>query len=154
MESAVKGPKPILKHKHIGGFEMRQVIAKIANAPMSAPQARALRNIIKEINEKVEAVGNAYKEEVMKVHFKHDEKGEPVVENNDYVLVDPSPEGVEAAKKAGDEFGEREVEISTYIRPSMLAEVKGVTAREMDLLDALVADEDGPGLPANVTPLR
>lgn len=153
MESTKQGSKPVVKHKDLGSFEMKQALMKIANAPMNAMNARALRKIIKDVQEKTQNVSDLYREEILKTHFKHDDKGEPVLENGDFVPNDTSDEATANIKKLNEEFGEREVEILDWIRPFMLAEIKGVTPREMDVLEILISDEAGPGVP-NLTPIR
>lgn len=142
--------KLTMKYNQLMAHEFNQLVSKIANTPTSAQKASLLRKAIKKLQDYKNFISAQYVERVVKSHFKCDEEGNPVKdEKGDYIAL---AESTDELDKANEAFGQTEIEVETVFRPSLLADVKGITAREMDLLGNLFTEEDGPGVPHGAFP--
>lgn len=137
-----------IAYSKLSSFEMNQIVMKIANTPTTAARAIVIRKIVKAIDTLRTEISEAYKKEIHEVYFQRNEDG---TFKKDEGGMDMPIEGKEdEIKKVTEEFGKRTVTVPAKFRPSMLADMKSITGREIEALGELLAEEDGPGLPPNM----
>lgn len=160
-EEQQQKPENKMTYSELSGFEFNQVLMKLSNTPTTTARASAIRQVVKSVQKLKDKISAEYMEEVVKPNFQVGDDGKPKVDDQgQYIPLEGREEEV---KKANEDFGKREVVIELQFRPSMLVDVKGITATEMERLKNLYNEEDGPGLPQmpfpggpgqNVTQLR
>lgn len=144
--------KVTLKYKSFGGTELDTVLTRIANILMPLQRADEVREILKGIQAGRDQMSKDYRENVLGKFAKKKEDGSferPEYDPHGFIIAD---EHAEAARKANESFGEKEVEIEIpYKFHNALFGNEKFSPRERELLDFVWETKKGPGVPTEAT---
>lgn len=150
----MEGTKLTIKYKEVGGFELGQVIQKIASTPTSTSKAAAIRKLVKAVQEVRVKAADEWKEQIFEKYSKRDDKGVIVRPKDDPNGFEPDETRAEEMHKAQTEFDNKLAELSiSPLNPMILSDVK-LSAADLERLGALFSEEAGPGIPGGLQAIR
>lgn len=146
-----------VKYKDLSTFEFNQALAKVANAQLPTAKALAVRKILKGIQEVREQMSKDYKQNILEKYAQKDEKdptkfAHPENDPNGFIF---SEENQAVMMKENEAFGDTEVTVNApfKLNETLLEGVK-FSARELEMLNFIMSEEAGPGVPTDVPNLR